>query len=86
MLWRFLRIALGCLLILVGLLGLVLPVLQGWLFLGLGILVLSADVPFLHKALCWIEARIPIIQGPMNRMRAILKKDGKTYPPCPPPK
>jgi hypothetical protein len=41
---RLSRIVLGCLFLLLGLAGLVLPVLQWWLFLAMGVIVLSIDV------------------------------------------
>ena len=78
------RLALGGLFILLGLAGLVLPILQGWLFLGLGILILSADVPFLRRFICWFEDRIPIVRRIMSRLRSALKKHDKAFPPCPP--
>ena len=56
---RVLRIALGTLLMILGLVGLVLPVLQGWLFLGMGGLVLAQDIPIFAKMTCWITARFP---------------------------
>ena len=76
--------ALGGLFILLGVAGLVLPVLQGWLFLGLGILILSADVPFLRRFICWFEDRIPILRRIMRKVRSALEKRGNTFPPCPP--
>jgi hypothetical protein len=48
--YRLLRISLGCLLVLLGVIGLFVPVLQGFLFLGIGGLLLCRDVPFLHPA------------------------------------
>jgi hypothetical protein len=56
---RLLRIVLGSLLLILGLVGLVLPVLQGWLLLGMGGLVLAQDIPIFAKMTCWITARFP---------------------------
>ena len=56
---RMLRIVLGSLFMMLGLVGLVLPVLQGWLFLGMGGLVLAQDIPIFAKMTCWIMARFP---------------------------
>jgi hypothetical protein len=56
---RLLRIALGGLLMILGLVGLVLPVLQGWLLLGMGGLVLAQDIPIFAKMTCRITARFP---------------------------
>ena len=44
---RIVRISLGSIAIVLGLVGLVVPILQGWLFLALGAMLLSVDVPFL---------------------------------------
>ena len=56
------RSFLGWLLIILGALGLVLPILQGWLFLALGALLLSPDIPLFAHIFCWIEQRYPNIQ------------------------
>jgi len=85
MILRIFRISVGCLLIVLGLAGLVLPVLQGGLLLALGILVLSVDVPIFRRFICWLEARFPSIRGPLNRVRERLAKRGGAFPPCPPP-
>ena len=53
--WRMVRISLGTILILLGIPGLILPILQGWLFLALGALLLSMDVPFFDRLVRWIE-------------------------------
>ena len=49
---RVLVVSLGFLFLLIGLAGLVLPILQGWLFLLIGLLLLSAYSPSLRA---WIE-------------------------------
>jgi uncharacterized membrane protein YbaN (DUF454 family) len=69
---RIVRISLGCLAIIVGLAGFVLPILPGWLFLALGVLLLSIDVPFFVKVLTWIEDRIPPVRKPLERLRDYL--------------
>jgi len=43
------RISLGILLLLIGVIGGFIPVLQGWVFVLLGLEVLSKDVPFIKK-------------------------------------
>jgi hypothetical protein len=68
MMHRLLRLILGSLLILLGLLGLVLPLLQGWLLLALGGLVLSQDVPLFAKMVCWITARFPRVGQAAQRL------------------
>jgi hypothetical protein len=70
---RVVRISLGTMFILLGIAGLVLPVLQGWLFLALGSLLLSVDLPFFERPVQWLEKRIPQIQNPLERVRQYLK-------------
>jgi len=71
--WRIVRISLGTILILLGIPGLVLPILQGWLFLALGALLLSVDVPFFDRLVRWIEERVPPVKKPVERLRNFLK-------------
>jgi uncharacterized membrane protein YbaN (DUF454 family) len=78
-----LRICFGSLLILLGLVGLVLPVLQGVLFLAMGIVVLSSEVPLLARFLAKIEDRFPRIRQALQRLRGTLGSKAKS-PPCPP--
>jgi uncharacterized membrane protein YbaN (DUF454 family) len=69
---------LGVILILLGILGLILPVLQGWLFLALGILLLAVDLPFFDRMAQWIEERVPRTKKPLERIRNFLKGSGKS--------
>jgi uncharacterized protein len=71
--WRIIRISSGSLLILLGIAGLVLPILQGWLFLALGAIILSMDIPFFQRIVNWIEGRFPRIRKPLQRMKEKLK-------------
>jgi len=74
---RFLRIFLGTLLILIGIPGLVLPILQGWLFIALGALLLSIDIPFFDRMVLYIENRVPFIKKPLERMRNYLRRTNR---------
>lgn len=75
---RLARISFGVILIFLGLPGLVLPILQGWLFLALGALLLSVDIPFFDRVVQWLEARVPRIKKPLEHVRSFLKgSDGK---------
>jgi len=56
-----------------GIPGLVLPILQGWLFLALGALLLSVDIPFFDRLVQWLEERVPRIKKPLERVRSFLK-------------
>ena len=71
--WRMVRISLGTILILLGIPGLILPILQGWLFLALGALLLSMDVPFFDRLVRWIEQKVPPVKKPVDRLRSYLK-------------
>lgn len=70
---RFIRITLGTAFILLGFLGLFLPILQGWLFLALGALFLSVDLPFFNRMVLWIEKRFPRLRGSVEKVRSFLK-------------
>ncbi len=58
--------------LILGVAGLVLPVLQGWLFLAIGAILLSPDIPLFGRILTRIEDRFPrlrsIIQGARRRV------------------
>jgi uncharacterized membrane protein YbaN (DUF454 family) len=75
--WRLGRISLGAILILLGIPGLVLPILQGWLFLALGALLLSVDIPFFDRLVRWIEQKVPPVKKPLERLRHYLKGSEK---------
>jgi len=66
------RISLGILCVLLGISGLVLPVLPGWLFLAFGLLLLSIDLPFFDRLVRWIEKKVPQIKEPLERLRQSL--------------
>jgi len=53
------RKAAGVSLVGLGVLGLVLPFLQGFLFLGLGLFVLRHQYLWAHRGMGWIESRWP---------------------------
>jgi uncharacterized membrane protein YbaN (DUF454 family) len=53
------RIVAGSLLVLVGVLGLILPVLPGWILLIPGLVLLSVDVPFAARLLDRVRHRMP---------------------------
>ncbi len=56
-LWRLVRLISGWSLVVLGIVGLVLPILQGVLFLGLGLSILAVDRPWARRALHWIRDR-----------------------------
>ncbi len=53
------RILLGILSLALGVVGLILPILQGWLFIAIGVVLLSRDVPFFRKCVAMLEQRFP---------------------------
>ena len=62
-----LRITLGIILAILGVVGSLLPVLQGWLFFLLAALVLFPDSRFAVKALDKVEPRMPRFVAWMRR-------------------
>jgi uncharacterized membrane protein YbaN (DUF454 family) len=69
---RIIRISLGTLCLVLGIPSLVLPVLPGWVFLALGLLLLSIDLPFIGRLVQWLEIRVPRIKEPLERVRQFL--------------
>lgn len=63
----FLRITLGILFAILGVIGAFLPVLQGWLFFLLAILVLFPKSRFAIKSLDKIEKRMPRMVSRLRR-------------------
>lgn len=82
MILNLLRIILGSLFLLLGLVGLVLPVLQGVVFLILGLLLLSPNVPLFARLLCWIEQRFPHLQSTVQRLRKWVARMGPGAKEC----
>jgi uncharacterized membrane protein YbaN (DUF454 family) len=78
---QIVRISLGSIAIILGLVGLVVPILQGWLFLALGALLLSVDFPFFDRMVTWIENRIPPVKKPLERFRNYLRNSKKEEKP-----
>ena len=68
------RILIGIVLIILGFLGLFLPILQGILFLTAGFILLSVDFPPFRKALRYLEKRFPQIRKPIEDGRRWLFK------------
>jgi uncharacterized membrane protein YbaN (DUF454 family) len=55
-----------------GVAGLFLPILQGWLFIGLGAVLLSPDVPFFRRLVVWIERRSPMLKRAIGKLQVKL--------------
>lgn len=66
---KWLRVALGCVALVIGLVGLVAPFLPGWLLIGVGMLLLSPQVPLFERWLQQLEERLPASRPHLRRMR-----------------
>jgi uncharacterized protein len=71
----------GWTLLLVGIAGLVLPILQGWLFIAIAAVLLAPDVPIFARLLCWVQERSPGLGRAVARFRS---RFGHAPAPCPP--
>lgn len=70
------RITLGILFLAFGILGLLLPIMPGWVFVAFGILALSPDVPLFRRMVHWIENRFPSLHKPLEKMRGFMTRYG----------
>jgi len=66
---RVIRIVLGTFFLLLGLIGIFLPILQGWLFIALAIFTLSRDIRMLAKLESKMTSRFPKTGHFFERMR-----------------
>ncbi len=55
------RHVVGWFFIILGIAGLFLPILQGILFIFVGMIILARDIPFFHNLLVRLEKRYPMI-------------------------
>jgi uncharacterized membrane protein YbaN (DUF454 family) len=78
---RLIRLTLGTTAMILGVVGLVVPILQGWLFLALGAVLLSVDIPFFDRLVTWIEEHIPPVKKPVERLRNYLRNGEKPEKP-----
>ena len=63
------RVVLGWTLIGLGILGLFLPILQGILFLAIGVALLAPSVPAMQRLRDWFYRRFPHTRGALKRLR-----------------
>ncbi|MFO1463314.1 MAG: hypothetical protein U1F66_06020 [bacterium] len=66
---RWVRLLVGSGVLIVGVIGLFLPILQGWLLIGLGAILLAPEVPVFRRLIAWIEGRFPKVRGPLRKFR-----------------
>lgn len=64
-----LKILSGVVLLLVGLVGNVLPIIPGLLFMAAGVLLLAGEVPWVDRRLIALETRYPKIKSALARLR-----------------
>ena len=82
LLWIVRQVA-GWSLILLGLAGIVLPGLPGWIFIFLGVLLLAEDIPLFKRLLQKIECRWPRTRGTIRKARQWLGQQPQPEPDCP---
>ena len=54
---RIFRIAAGMGLVLLGIIGLIMPIMPGWLFLIPGLLILADYFPAVHRLVLWAKSK-----------------------------
>jgi hypothetical protein len=54
-----------------GVTGLILPILPGWIFIALGAVTLAPDVPFFARLLDQVAKRVPPLRGAIERVRGV---------------
>ncbi|MCK9275752.1 MAG: hypothetical protein M0P57_11760 [Syntrophales bacterium] len=65
--YRVSRIALGVMFLILGIAGFIFPILQGWLFVAIGAILLSRDIPLFRRLIKWIDHRFPRIWRAADR-------------------
>jgi uncharacterized membrane protein YbaN (DUF454 family) len=68
-----LKIFLGIVLLLVGVVGNFLPIIPGLLFMAAGLLLLAGEIPWVHEWLAKLEIRYPRVK---SALRTIRTRDG----------
>lgn len=58
---RIIRISAGAISLGLGVMGILLPILQGWFFLALGVVLLSKDIVFFRRITEWMRNRFPFL-------------------------
>ncbi len=81
--FNYCRIGIGYLFVVIGVIGLILPILPGWLFFASGAVCLSPESTFFRKFVCKIQKWFPWLRGPLDKYRTWLGKHGQEPPTCP---
>jgi uncharacterized membrane protein YbaN (DUF454 family) len=74
MMLRFASIGIGYGFLVLGVLGLFLPVLQGFLFLAIGLLILSRHAPWAQRVLLWLKLRHPRLHHVIERAEGLVRR------------
>ena len=53
----------GILLVLIGIAGLILPIMPGWVFIIPGLLILADHFPAVHRLVVWAKSKAPHLRG-----------------------
>ncbi len=77
---RVLRVAAGGLLVVLGVIGCFLPIIQGVLLIALGLLVLSYDIPAARRLRDWAQRRIQEERAKLAARRAARRAARKGPP------
>lgn len=75
---KFFRFVFGIMFILLGIIGLFLPILQGLLFIFIGLLILAPESRFIRAVLRKLEERFPYIFNKAHKVKENLFKRKKT--------
>lgn len=81
---RTVRIFLGVFFLTLAVVGSLLPILQGWLFLAAALFILSPDIPLFRKWFCALKRKYPKARGGMERWQRWMEKRGVRIEECPP--
>src|SRR5690242_7129593 len=65
---RIAGIVTGWIFLVLGVVGLFLPFLQGILFLVIGLLILSAEYWWARRVILWLRTRFPVIDSAINHV------------------
>ena len=71
---RLASIGLGYAFLALGLIGLVLPIFQGGIFLFLGLLILARHAVWAQRLLAWLKARHPTLERLIDRAEVVLER------------
>lgn len=71
---KIIHILIGMLLLLLGLLGLALPVLNGTIFLIIGFIILSFESPYIERKLLFLTEKNPTLHKWYTKLNRILRK------------